>query len=311
MGASGARALWWLLAVGWTLAKRVVYASAMAEIKKLFHDLQSARVRLVNALTTRRGGTVEVQQAEGEDTIALAGYGIVFDKVGLDGARFDKGTVLTLPGQQTSQTFAVANPPVYWDHGFDEVLQLNSFGYVQDEKVDARGVWIKAQLSRNAEYMDWITELLENEEFTLGWSGGSTAHLNKYINDTRMVWPVIEFSMTPTPANPGTLGVDVVQSFQSDAAELLRRYWVRQIGLSDPADADDSAAEQAAEESASDDDSEFKNDERHVQDDGPTPEQIAEAEKIAEEQIAARDASLALELALEAELLAVHQRKGA
>jgi HK97 family phage major capsid protein len=46
----------------------------------------------------------------------------------------------------------------------------------------------------------------------LGWSSGSIAHLTQRANGIIKSWPIVEFSLTPTPAEPRTLGVERIKA---------------------------------------------------------------------------------------------------
>ena len=222
----------------------------MNELEQLRAELQAARKQLLQAYATRPGGRASIVQ-QTDEHVQIGGYGIIFDVPGLEGTRFDRNTSLKLPGQQGEGLFAVEPTPVYWDHGFDEVIEITNFGApgVIEQNVDEKGIWIRAQLDRSQDYMDWVLELMEDEDFILGLSAGSTSHLNAWIEWTRVVWPVIEMSMTPTPAQPRTLGVEVMQSLSPDTRGLLDRYTVRQSLPSQdgaPSTADPESAVQAA-----------------------------------------------------------------
>ena len=290
-----------------------------AEMDRLQKELDAAKQRYLNLLVRRvPGGELTIQNIN-NSTIEVAGYGVVFDVPGLDGGRFDKDTSLRFPGQpETQGLFALPNPGVYWDHGFDEIVQLSRLGEVQEGKPDQKGVWIRAILDRSAEYMEWIEELLQNTDVKLGWSGGSTAHLNRWISDTREVWPAVEFSITPTPAQPLTLGVHIVQSLKPDAVGLLDRLASRSSNPVASAALESAASQDAADESAEQTSGEAKSDEvlnEPLQDDGVT--QSAEGESSASEESAESDSSeerpnpAAHELRALANLLALERERQA
>ena len=209
---------------------------ADAHMKRLHERLLNAKGR-----TLPPGPKLEYQYVS-DSVMEVAGYGVIYSDYGLDGAKFEEQTSLKLPGQTGEGLFAVQNPPVYFDHGFDEILGHQNFGFVNEAMPDEKGLWIKAMLDRHAMYMDYVEPLLVAS--ALGWSGGSTWHLNTYIGDTRLQWPVIEFSLTPTPAQPKTLGVELVQTLtpKQDSLALLQR-WEKRQGVLVAADSQGSAEE--------------------------------------------------------------------
>ena len=210
---------------------------------------------MASAIPLPGGGSLQIVDNT-DSAVLVEGYGMRFDSVGFDGARFDPQTSLRMPGQPAdSGMFAVPNPGVYWDHGFDEIVQLTRLGEVQGDatRVDERGVWLRAMLDRSAEYTDWVLELAEGgtadvqSAIPLGWSGGSTFHLNRYIGNTRDIWPVVEFSITPTPANSGTLGVSFATQGAGKGAAGMYQRWYNRVNEAAVRDASQDASPAAAE----------------------------------------------------------------
>jgi len=91
---------------------------------------------------------------------------------------------------------------VYYNHGYDPVLRHRKIGRGKIGLDDA-GVWIEAQLEMRDQYERAIYELAEAGK--LGWSSGTAGHLmareidGKAARITR--WPIVEASLTPTPAD--------------------------------------------------------------------------------------------------------------
>lgn len=82
----------------------------------------------------------------------------------------------------------------WFDHPVGKAAEDQSFA-------DDVGKWINAQLSKRAEYINEIMELIERG--ALAWSSGSVPHLVKRRPDGWLErWPVVEYSLTPTPAEP-------------------------------------------------------------------------------------------------------------
>ena len=67
--------------------------------------------------------------------------------------------------------------------------------------VDEIGLWAETALDMNDAYQAKINELVEAGK--LSWSSGSTSHMIRVDEETGYVrrWPVIEGSLTPSPAN--------------------------------------------------------------------------------------------------------------
>lgn len=142
-----------------------------------------------------------------EDTITVAGYGVVFGGVDLEGETFGPDTDFMLD--------LVPSKLVLYDHG----QQLKHFiGKASTVAPDEYGLWVEAELDRHADYVAQIEELVGKG--ALGWSSGSVGHLARRDGKAIKQWPIVEFSLTPTPAEPRTLGVDVIKSL----AEADERY---------------------------------------------------------------------------------------
>jgi HK97 family phage major capsid protein len=92
-----------------------------------------------------------------------------------------------------------ASVDVYYQHGLDGVLKRRVIGEAALEKKDA-GVWAEAQLELRDEYERAIYELAEAGK--LGWSSGTAGHLMERDGSKITRWPIVEASLTPTPAEP-------------------------------------------------------------------------------------------------------------
>lgn len=141
------------------------------------------------------------------DTLTVAGYGVVFDGVDLVGDTFTKSTnfwLKSMPGPR----------PVLYEHGFDDAIDLAVLGSTLKMEQDDNGLWVEAELNRHTRYMKEVEKLIEAG--ALGWSSGSAGHLVRREGEADKAlitsWPILEFSLTPTPAEPRTLGVQAVRS---------------------------------------------------------------------------------------------------
>lgn len=144
-----------------------------------------------------------------EDIATVAGYGVVFDGVDLDGETFKADTDYMLD--------LVPEKPILYDHG---ASVTNIIGSVKNTniKVDDMGLWIEAELDRHAAYMDAVLELAEKG--VLGWSSGTIGQLAHREGKTIKTWPIVEFSLTPTPAEPRTLGVERIKALWDSHPKL-------------------------------------------------------------------------------------------
>jgi HK97 family phage major capsid protein len=147
-----------------------------------------------------------------EDTITVAGYGVVFGGTDLDGETFDSDTDYMLD--------LVPQKLVLYDHGQNSEVKHAIIGKISADgiTVDDDGIWIEAELSKHAAYVEHIRKLAEKG--VLGWSSGSVGHLVSRAGKSIKRWPIIEFSLTPTPAEPRTLGVEVIKSLGETVAAL-------------------------------------------------------------------------------------------
>lgn len=112
--------------------------------------------------------------------------------------------------------------PLLYQHGLDDTVKTEVVGRWGVEKVDAKGVWVRAQLSARSSYLSEIKELLTED--ALGLSSATMGHLVKVNqkNGEILNWPVVELSLTPNPANPTAYVVKSMVTPARHAAKLLR-----------------------------------------------------------------------------------------
>ena len=143
-----------------------------------------------------------------DDHATVGGYGVVFGGVDLEGETF-----------QTDTDFMPDLVPVklvMYDHSLSEVKHF--IGKTTSEKLDDVGVWVEAQLDRHKGYVNEILQLIE--EGVLGWSSGSVGHLIERDGKNIKRWPVVEYSLTPTPAEPRTIGVERIKQLAKANPDL-------------------------------------------------------------------------------------------
>ena len=100
---------------------------------------------------------------------------------------------------------------IFYDHGRREDIE-HVIGKSINEILREAGVWVEAELERHKEYVEEMVELIE--EKALGWSSQAIGSLIRYDNDWKTIlrWPIVEYSLTVTPAEPRTLGVERIKS---------------------------------------------------------------------------------------------------
>lgn len=91
--------------------------------------------------------------------------------------------------------------PLLYQHGLDGALRAAVIGAIDTLAPDETGVWAEAQLDLRQRWARAVQRLIEKG--VLGWSSGSLAHLVEVAEDGCIRrWPIVEGSLTPTPAQP-------------------------------------------------------------------------------------------------------------
>ncbi len=95
--------------------------------------------------------------------------------------------------------------PLLYQHGQDAAIGPRPVGVIDTVKSDGAGIWVEAQLAEHARYLEDMRDLIEQR--VLGWSSGTISYLARVTDDGEIVrWPIVEGSLTPTPAEPLTIG---------------------------------------------------------------------------------------------------------
>jgi len=101
--------------------------------------------------------------------------------------------------------------PVLYHHGLDGHVKAAVIGVMDTFKVDATGLWVEAQLDLRQQYAMAVQRLIDRG--VLGWSSGSLPHLVEVAADGHIKrWPIVEGSLTPTPAEPRQPDVRTIKS---------------------------------------------------------------------------------------------------
>lgn len=101
--------------------------------------------------------------------------------------------------------------PVLFHHGLDAKMKSALVGTITTIKADETGLWAEAQLNLRDRFIRKIMQLVEKG--ALGWSSGSLPHLVKVDSNGHIrEWPIVEGSLTPTPAEPYRTTVGAIKS---------------------------------------------------------------------------------------------------
>jgi HK97 family phage major capsid protein len=101
--------------------------------------------------------------------------------------------------------------PVLYHHGLDGHMKAAVIGRIDSLNVDEIGIWAEAQLDMHKRYVQAVQRLVEKG--ILHWSSGSLGHLVEVEADGHIKrWPLIEGSLTPTPAEPRRTDVQSIKS---------------------------------------------------------------------------------------------------
>ncbi|GAB5494648.1 MAG: hypothetical protein Phog2KO_48630 [Phototrophicaceae bacterium] len=105
--------------------------------------------------------------------------------------------------------------PMLYHHGLDGNLKSAVIGRIDHLSVDEVGIWAEAQLDMHKRYVRAVQNLVNKG--ILHWSSGSLAHLVEVTADGQIKrWPLIEGSLTPTPAEPRRTDVTSIKAIYED-----------------------------------------------------------------------------------------------
>lgn len=113
--------------------------------------------------------------------------------------------------------------PVLWHHAGDDVVGDETLGVQGDLKQETDGWWADVWLDRSARYWAQVNSLLSAGK--VYGSSGALGHLVRkdHKSGEILVWPHIEQTLTPTPANPfaRVVPVKAAHHFTSAGIELV------------------------------------------------------------------------------------------
>lgn len=160
-----------------------------------------------NILKHKAGGAVKsVEAHEEEGELLVEGYLVTWgneNDTDLQGEFFTPRTEFCLDWFKER--------PALYHHGLDGDVGLRTIGTLKSIEMDDLGLWVKAQLNKRDQYARAVYDMVKTKEF--GWSSGSVDHLVKIAPDGEIaVWPLIEGSITPTPAQPAKTTVRALKN---------------------------------------------------------------------------------------------------
>ncbi len=101
--------------------------------------------------------------------------------------------------------------PLLYHHGQDATLKSALVGVLDTLRADETGLWAEAQLEKRLRYFRALVGLVERG--ALAWSSGSLPQLREVADDGRILrWPIVEGSLTPTPAEPRQTEIQSLKS---------------------------------------------------------------------------------------------------
>ena len=138
--------------------------------------------------------------SETDDSVTVGGYGVVYGGQDLEGDTFNDKT-------DFMSEFSSDRMPLLYDHAMGEIK--NTIGVVTKVEPKDLGLWMESEISKGKEYAKHVLELIKSG--VLGYSTGSVSHLVERLEGQIKRWPIYELSLTATPAEPRTLGVDFLK----------------------------------------------------------------------------------------------------
>ena len=127
--------------------------------------------------------------------------------------------------------------PVLYHHGLDGALKAAVIGVMDTLRPDDIGLWAEAQLDMHKRYVRAVQRLVERG--VLSWSSGSLPHLVEVSAEGQIKrWPIVEGSLTPTPAEPRHTDVQTLQSAYKALGLDMERLGLAQAAASESKEAE-------------------------------------------------------------------------
>jgi HK97 family phage major capsid protein len=147
--------------------------------------------------------------SEDDITAIIGGYGVVFGGADLEGEGFEPDTDFMLD--------LVPVKPVFIDHSEGTVITADgktfklsgiteAVGHVIDVTPDDIGLYMQLQFKKAERYWSVVEQMVKTGK--AGLSSGTVGHLTRRNGKTITRWPIVEESITLTPAEPRTVGVE-------------------------------------------------------------------------------------------------------
>lgn len=147
--------------------------------------------------------------SEDDNTAIIGGYGVVFGGVDLDGETFTAETDFMLD--------LAPEKLVFIDHSEGSTVTIDGkavklgaiddpVGKVIEVTPDDIGLYMRLQVEKSNRYWSVVNAMLATGK--AGLSSGTIGHLARRKGNRIVRWPIIEESITLTPAEPRTVGVE-------------------------------------------------------------------------------------------------------
>jgi len=152
---------------------------------------------------TLYGGAVKALTDAGTDGTWIGGYLVEWGEAGvrdLQRERFVSATDFALDWY--------GERPLLFHHGMNDGVGAAKIGTIRRITRDDKGLWMEAILDERNEYVEYVRRLIDMG--ALGLSSGSLPHLVDVSADgTIRRFPIVEGSLTHTPADPRTQAVNL------------------------------------------------------------------------------------------------------
>lgn len=185
--------------------ERIALSGAIGDALDVFHqklqepplDELSRRPPFSQAMGDRMLKVAPAQAVKALGRQRIGGYAVLWG----DATRKDlAGEYFTRETEELDAIFQRMKAlPSLYHHGGDGAVKAEVIGQVDVMAPDDVGLWFEAQLLQAARYRGAIDELISRG--ALGVSTGTLPIARKSAPDGRIVrWPIVEISLTPTPA---------------------------------------------------------------------------------------------------------------